>query len=60
MLSYPFLAYPQRLQAAAMPILETEVCRNASKVYSAVSRTSFCAGYLSGGVDSCQGDSGLF
>ncbi|KAI6228845.1 hypothetical protein M3Y99_01176500 [Aphelenchoides fujianensis] len=50
--------YPQKLQAAAMPILETEVCRNASKVYSAVSRTSFCAGYLSGGVDSCQGDSG--
>ncbi|KAI6206851.1 Neurotrypsin [Aphelenchoides besseyi] len=51
-------SYPRKLQAAAMPILETEVCRNASKVYSAVSRTSFCAGYLSGGVDACQGDSG--
>lgn len=40
------LGYPNRLQVAAMPILETEVCRNASKVYSAVSRTAFCAGYL--------------
>lgn len=67
------LVYPNRLQVAAMPILETEVCKNASNVYSAVSRTAFCAGYLrlvdwlvmflltcwfSGGVDSCQGDSG--
>ncbi|CAD5219304.1 unnamed protein product [Bursaphelenchus okinawaensis] len=51
-------AYSDKMKAAAMPILDREECRNASKIYSAVSKTSFCAGYLSGGIDSCQGDSG--
>ena len=29
-----------------------------SSLYAAMSQTAFCAGYLSGEVDSCQGDSG--
>uniref|UniRef100_A0A1I7RHA2 Neurotrypsin n=1 Tax=Bursaphelenchus xylophilus TaxID=6326 RepID=A0A1I7RHA2_BURXY len=50
--------YSEKMRAAAMPILDRDECRNVSKIYSSVSKTSFCAGYLNGGIDSCQGDSG--
>uniref|UniRef100_A0AC34QK16 Neurotrypsin n=1 Tax=Panagrolaimus sp. JU765 TaxID=591449 RepID=A0AC34QK16_9BILA len=46
------------MQAASLPILNRETCLRASNLYSVMSRTSFCAGYFDGGVDSCQGDSG--
>ncbi|VDM57857.1 unnamed protein product [Angiostrongylus costaricensis] len=56
---YPlYEAYPSRLQAAALPIIDRSECINSSHIYSSMSRSSFCAGYLQGGTDSCQGDSG--
>ncbi|GMS95511.1 hypothetical protein PENTCL1PPCAC_17686, partial [Pristionchus entomophagus] len=52
------LRYPNRLQAALVPIIDRASCMNSSKIYESLSRSAFCAGYLEGGIDSCQGDSG--
>ncbi|GMR47842.1 hypothetical protein PMAYCL1PPCAC_18037, partial [Pristionchus mayeri] len=52
------LRYPNRLQAALVPIIDRAACMNSSKIYESLSRSAFCAGYLEGGIDSCQGDSG--
>lgn len=49
---------PKRLQAIKIPILPTEKCQNARVYGSMISGSVFCAGYLFGGVDSCNGDSG--
>lgn len=51
--------YTRYLQAASVPYLETERCM-APQVYGPKKLSSgmFCAGYLDGGVDTCQGDSG--
>ena len=47
------------LQSASIPILETQKCME-PHIYGPDKLGSgmFCAGYLEGGVDSCQGDSG--
>ena len=47
--------YSRRLQAASVPILETRRCME-SQVYGQDKLTQgmFCAGYLQGGIDSCQ------
>ena len=47
--------YSRRLQAATVPILETRRCME-SQVYGQDKLTQgmFCAGYLAGGIDSCQ------
>ena len=51
--------YTRYLQAASLPLLKTEQCM-APSVYGAgkLSSSMFCAGFLEGGVDTCQGDSG--
>ena len=47
------------MQAASIPLLETSQCIQPT-VYGPNKMGSgmYCAGYLSGGVDTCQGDSG--
>uniref|UniRef100_A0A914Z190 Neurotrypsin n=1 Tax=Panagrolaimus superbus TaxID=310955 RepID=A0A914Z190_9BILA len=47
-----------KLQSISLPILNRESCLQMSSLYAAMSQTAFCAGYLSGGIDACQGDSG--
>ena len=51
--------YTRYLQSAQIPYLDTEQCL-APQVYGPKKLSSgmFCAGYLEGGVDTCQGDSG--
>jgi secreted trypsin-like serine protease len=46
-------------QAASIPLLDTEQCI-APQVYgpNKLGSGMFCAGFLEGGVDTCQGDSG--
>ncbi|VDM72316.1 unnamed protein product [Strongylus vulgaris] len=40
------LAYPSRLQAAVLPIIDRAECINSSRIYASMSRSAFCAGYL--------------
>jgi len=40
-----------------MPTIDNIVCRNITG-YETVNNEMMCAGYLSGGKDSCEGDSG--
>ncbi len=51
--------YTRYLQAASLPLLRTEQCA-APAVYGPDKLGSgmYCAGFLEGGVDTCQGDSG--
>ena len=51
--------YTRYLQAAKVPYLDTEQCM-APQVYGPKKLSSgmYCAGFLEGGVDTCQGDSG--
>ena len=51
--------YTTFLQSAQIPYLQTEQCLKPN-VYGTrkLSSGMFCAGYLEGGVDTCQGDSG--
>uniref|UniRef100_A0AC34F4F8 Neurotrypsin n=1 Tax=Panagrolaimus sp. ES5 TaxID=591445 RepID=A0AC34F4F8_9BILA len=56
---YPlYEASVPKLQSISLPILNRESCLQMSSLYAAMSQTAFCAGYLSGGIDACQGDSG--
>lgn len=43
---WPISAYPSRLQAAVLPIIDRAECMNSSRIYSSMSRSAFCAGYL--------------
>ncbi|KAL3875622.1 hypothetical protein ACJMK2_033554 [Sinanodonta woodiana] len=51
-----FNEYPNILQSAMIPIISESVCNIAYK--GELTPRMFCAGYLSGRVDSCSGDSG--
>lgn len=52
-------AYAIKLQSATVPLLVDETCK-APHVYGPdrIKSGMFCAGFLEGGVDACQGDSG--
>lgn len=58
-LTFPITAYAIKLQSATVPLLPDETCR-APYVYGPdrIKAGMFCAGFLEGGVDACQGDSG--
>ena len=45
------------LQEAQVPIITNDKCREAYGA-SAITDRMICAGYSSGGTDTCQGDSG--
>ncbi|XP_071953688.1 uncharacterized protein [Antedon mediterranea] len=50
--------YPRILQEARIPLLPRSECKS-QKVYGKkLTAKMFCAGYLKGGIDSCDGDSG--
>ncbi|KAL1235622.1 Neurotrypsin [Trichinella pseudospiralis] len=49
---------PRRLQAAEVPIMNPDTCRDPLVYGNLLSERAFCAGYLQGHVDSCKGDSG--
>ncbi|KAE8621369.1 hypothetical protein XENTR_v10004799 [Xenopus tropicalis] len=46
------------LNAAMVPLIDSDTCNRAVVYNGAVTATMICAGYLRGGIDSCQGDSG--
>lgn len=51
---------PTRLQQAAVPLVDLEVCRKAYENFTHTVDTAkmVCAGYKAGRVDACRGDSG--
>ena len=51
--------FAQHLQSAQVPYIDTEICMKPT-VYgpNKLGPSMFCAGYLEGGIDTCQGDSG--
>jgi len=52
------LATEENMRAAVVEIIGTDDCKRDNEKYLIVSGGMFCAGDLSGKVDSCQGDSG--
>nr|CAD7450047.1 unnamed protein product [Timema bartmani] len=50
-------SYPDNLQTANIPIIDDEECQ---MIYGLerVNENMICAGYETGGVDTCSGDSG--
>jgi len=49
--------YPELLQSVDLPVLSQEDCRELFGS-SDITNSMMCAGYTSGGIDSCSGDSG--
>uniref|UniRef100_A0A915IS77 Peptidase S1 domain-containing protein n=1 Tax=Romanomermis culicivorax TaxID=13658 RepID=A0A915IS77_ROMCU len=47
-----------RMQAAQIPVISRSQCTQNDVYGSSLSLRTFCAGYLTGGVDACIGDSG--
>ncbi|XP_060234672.1 trypsin-4 isoform X2 [Meriones unguiculatus] len=48
--------YPSRLQCLEVPVLSASSCRISYP--GMITRNMFCLGFLEGGMDSCDGDSG--
>ncbi|XP_059142655.1 uncharacterized protein LOC131930260 isoform X2 [Physella acuta] len=55
-----YTSYPDLLKEADVPIMSDRTCSRLyrSSIAPLNTRTMFCAGYLSGKMDSCAGDSG--
>ncbi|XP_066252034.1 uncharacterized protein [Euwallacea similis] len=51
-------AYSHKLRAAWIPIQKIDVCKMAHIYGENIGAGMICAGYLTGGVDACDGDSG--
>ncbi|XP_072165248.1 apolipoprotein(a)-like [Diadema setosum] len=51
-------SYPNTLQEARVPLLPRSTCRRPNVYGNKLTPQMFCAGFLQGGVDSCDGDSG--
>lgn len=52
----PVANYPYLLQQATLPLIADDVCSSAYP--GAITANMLCAGFMSGGKDSCYGDSG--
>ncbi|XP_038060986.1 uncharacterized protein LOC119731787 isoform X2 [Patiria miniata] len=50
--------YPRLLQEARVPLLPRSTCTGRRVYGSKLTSRMLCAGYLGGGIDSCDGDSG--
>ncbi|XP_070161406.1 trypsin-1-like [Polyergus mexicanus] len=46
------------LRKISLPIVDRTTCQNRYKKYRSVTDRMICAGYIQGGKDSCEGDSG--
>ncbi|XP_071502064.1 uncharacterized protein [Diadema antillarum] len=46
------------LQEAKMPIIPRNICNRKESYNGKIRNTMLCAGYMSGGIDACKGDSG--
>ncbi|XP_023248280.1 uncharacterized protein LOC106641736 [Copidosoma floridanum] len=51
-------SYSRKLRYGWVPILEQSVCKSERVYGTSISEGMMCAGYLSGGTDTCDGDSG--
>ena len=48
----------KRLREAPVPLVSKEVCNNPESYNGLISESMLCAGYKTGGKDTCTGDSG--
>nr|XP_023016529.1 neurotrypsin-like [Leptinotarsa decemlineata] len=51
-------AYSHDMMAAWIPIHSNDICKMPHIYGSALAEGMFCAGFLDGGIDACEGDSG--